>query len=219
MRILALDTATGAPSIALDADDGLPVRVVRLAVGRDDGLVPALGATLAASGLGFADLDRLAVAVGPGRFTGLRAGLAAMRGLALATGLPLVGVTTLEAIAAAARAGAAETVVAVVDSLRAEAFVQAFRAGAALGPAFACRPDALAERLAETGSLVLAGERLDEVAAALAAAGRAVRMAPGFDAGAVAALASGRAPEDAPPAPFYLHPPATTKPRARVVAR
>src|SRR5262245_52075822 len=62
-------------------------------------LLPLIDAALAAAGVGLRQLDLLAVSIGPGSFTGLRIGLSVAKGLALATGLPVVGVPTLEAYA------------------------------------------------------------------------------------------------------------------------
>jgi tRNA threonylcarbamoyladenosine biosynthesis protein TsaB len=72
-------------------------------------------------------LDAIACDVGPGSFTGIRVGLAAAKGIALALDIPLVPVTSLEALAAAARIGGAEgPIVAVLDARRGEIFVQRF---------------------------------------------------------------------------------------------
>jgi len=75
-----------------------------------------------------ADLGALAVTIGPGTFTGLRVGLAAARGLALARALPLVGITTLEAIAAPVKAVADEVIAAIFDARRGEVYLQVFDA-------------------------------------------------------------------------------------------
>ena len=68
--------------------------------GHAEALMPMLGRVMQASGVGFADLDRIAVTTGPGSFTGLRVGLSAARGIALAAAKPVVGLTTLSAYAA-----------------------------------------------------------------------------------------------------------------------
>ncbi|MCH7931874.1 MAG: tRNA (adenosine(37)-N6)-threonylcarbamoyltransferase complex dimerization subunit type 1 TsaB, partial [Proteobacteria bacterium] len=94
MNVLALDTATAACSVALWSDGTvLAQRFATMARGHAEALMPMVEAVMAEAGLAFADLDLVATTVGPGTFTGLRVGLAAARGLALAGGLPIVGVT------------------------------------------------------------------------------------------------------------------------------
>ena len=68
--------------------------------GHAEALMPLIGRVIAQSGVAFAALDRIAVTTGPGSFTGLRVGLSAARGIALAANKPVVGVTTLTAYAA-----------------------------------------------------------------------------------------------------------------------
>jgi tRNA threonylcarbamoyladenosine biosynthesis protein TsaB len=210
MLILALDSATARISLALWRD-GVVLAAGSAEAGRTDALPDAVAALVARAGLGLPALDRLAVTIGPGRFTGLRAGLAFMRGLALALDRPLIGMTTLDALAAAGAAEADEVPVAVIDSRRAELFFQI-----ADGPAFACLPEALAGRLPTAGAVVVVGEEAARVAAALRAAGRAARAVPETVAAAtVARLAAVRPvpPAAPPPSPLYIHPPATTAPR------
>ena len=105
MLVLALDTTTRAGSIAV-ARDG---RLLHLHEGdaarpHAERLPGDLVAALGHSGLGLADVDVFAVAIGPGSFTGLRIGIAAIQGCAFATGRPVVGVSALEAMASAAAA-------------------------------------------------------------------------------------------------------------------
>jgi tRNA threonylcarbamoyladenosine biosynthesis protein TsaB len=165
MRILALDTATRATSVALCTDGAL-------LEARDDpdpgqrprhaaALLPLAAGLVDQAMLGFADLDRIAVGVGPGTFTGLRIGVASARALARAGGIPLVGVTTLESLAINALSfrelPSFEVVAAVLDARRGEAFAAAWRRGELSDPAglsenaliapAAFAPEALAERL------------------------------------------------------------------------
>lgn len=103
MRVLAIDTALEACSAAvLDSEraDGLTIRSVPMQRGHAEALMPLVAEVMGAAGVAFADLDRIAVTVGPGSFTGLRVGVAAARAIALASGKPATGVTTLTALAA-----------------------------------------------------------------------------------------------------------------------
>ncbi len=224
MKILSIDCATVAGSVAI-WDDGTVRAVERaeLARGQAEALMPMIERVRARAGLTFGQLDRLAVTVGPGHFTGLRAGLAAARGLALATGLPLIGVTTLEAVAAGVPAAEREGAVLAValDSKRAEAYVQAYAAD--LKPLETPRArlpaDYAAELTGRFGSrFVVAGDAASELAGALTRCGASVlhsAAAPRPDATIVAALAAQAAEPAAPPAPLYVHPVETTSPRPR----
>jgi tRNA threonylcarbamoyl adenosine modification protein YeaZ len=102
MRVLAIDTALEACSAAvLDTGAGVLARESKsMTRGHAEALMPLVRRVVEHSGLDFAALDRIAVTVGPGSFTGLRVGIAAARGIALATGKPAVGITTLAAFAA-----------------------------------------------------------------------------------------------------------------------
>jgi tRNA threonylcarbamoyladenosine biosynthesis protein TsaB len=146
--VLGLDTATSA-TVAGVLRDGEVSEV------RDDpapGARPAhaarlLGAAeeaLAAAGVGWDDVTRLAVGVGPGSFTGLRIGIATARALAQARNIPVTGVSTLEALA---RGAQAPLVLAVLDARRGEAFAAAWRGDSRLLAPAALTPDALAERV------------------------------------------------------------------------
>lgn len=103
MLVLAIDTALDAcaagvldtSATRLVAYESLPMQR-----GHAEALMPLLARVMAQSGVSFAELDRIAVTTGPGSFTGLRVGLSAARGIGLAAGKPVVGVTTLAAYAA-----------------------------------------------------------------------------------------------------------------------
>ncbi|MEA2372931.1 MAG: tRNA threonylcarbamoyladenosine biosynthesis protein TsaB [Solirubrobacteraceae bacterium] len=131
MIALALDTATSATVVGLHLADGT------LREARDDvepglrprhtsRLLPLAAGLLREAGLGWHDLELIAVGLGPGTFTGLRIGIATARGLAAATGARLVGVGTLRALAAAAGDG---RVLGVIDARRGEVFVAGFEDG------------------------------------------------------------------------------------------
>ncbi len=103
MLILAIDTALDACAAAvLDTEAGKLIAQESQAMkrGHAEALMPLIGRVIEKSGVAFAALDRIAVTTGPGSFTGLRVGLSAARGIALAANKPVVGVTTLTAYAA-----------------------------------------------------------------------------------------------------------------------
>lgn len=170
MIALGFDTATSATAIGLLLADGSALQ------DRDDPaadehpghatrLLGMAAGLLDRAGLGWSDLDRVAVGVGPGRFTGLRVGIATAHGLAQSLGVGIVGVSSLQALAVRASAHGGP-VLAVIDARRGEVFAAAYaspkrtaptqgivregdRAGAmalrALTPERVLAPDALAE--------------------------------------------------------------------------
>ena len=229
MRLLALDTATAACSVALWRDGAVLARRFEAMVrGQSEALMPMVGTVLAEAGCGFNDLDAIAVTVGPGAFTGLRIGLAAARGMALAAELPLIGVTTLEAVVHGvppSRIGDA-SLLAALDSKRDDIYVQPFDHGlAALAPPAALMPAAIEAALAISvppGRLGVVGDAADRALAAIAGnpAYRArVLDAPALpDAAVVARLAAARLglavrPGAEAPAPLYLRPADAAPPR------
>src|SRR6266702_2850373 len=103
MLILALDTALDACSAAVldtTASKTIAAESQPMKRGHAEALMPLIARVMAASGVAFTALDRIAVTTGPGSFTGLRVGLSAARGIALAADKPVVGLTTLTAYAA-----------------------------------------------------------------------------------------------------------------------
>lgn len=222
MIILAFDCATVRHSAALWQDGRILAQSASdRAHGATEALVPMLDRVLREADLDFGGIDRLAVTVGPGHFTGLRAGLAVARALVLATGLPIVAVTTFEAIAAAIDAVArrGRRVLVAIDSKRAEPYLQMFDADmAALGAPVSQRPDEYAAGVPEGLPILIAGDAGGTLVAALRAAGRdaALADAPASpDAAVLAALGAARAPVEGAVRPFYLHPPAVKLPAAR----
>src|SRR5262252_9931815 len=104
MLVLAIDTALEACSAAvLDSDRGdiIASETMAMARGHAEALMPLIARVMDLADVEFAALDRIAVTTGPGSFTGLRVGISAARGLALAASKPAVGLTTLSAYAAA----------------------------------------------------------------------------------------------------------------------
>jgi tRNA threonylcarbamoyl adenosine modification protein YeaZ len=113
-------------------------------------LTPLLALTLSQAGVGIDAVEVFVVDVGPGRFTGLRVGLATVRALALATGRPVIGLTSLEILAGAEPD---RPLVAVVDARRGEVFQQVFGPDGPAGPAVVGPPAELASQAA--GMLVV----------------------------------------------------------------
>ena len=208
-----MDCATDACSAALWIDGAPgPRRYSPMRRGHGEAIMPMIEAVMTEAGLRFPALDAVAATIGPGAFTGLRIGLAAARGIALAAARPLIGVTTLEAVAAAQDAGGRPLLVAL-GSRRDDIYVQLFGAdGEPLSEPRAMLPDGVAGLLPRDGPAALAGDAADAVMAMLDGFDPpAVRLAgPDLpDAGIVARLAAGRSP---PPvgdvvSPLYLRPP------------
>ena len=145
MTLLAIDTCFGACSAAvIDHGTALPAasgwqgtclasRAEAMAVGQADRLLPMVGEVMAEARVSFPDLAALAVTYGPGTFTGVRTGIAAARGLALASGLPVLGLSSLALIAQGAiaelgRELAGARLAVCVDAGKGEVYVETFAA-------------------------------------------------------------------------------------------
>ena len=231
MKILALDSATGACSVALWHDGTIVAR--RFAVmdrGQSEILIPMALEVLAEAGAGFPSIDVFGVTTGPGAFTGLRIGLAAARGLALASGRPLVGVSTFEAVAHGVPVEDLEgrRVLVAVESRREDIFVQTFdNKLIAIEEPRSVRPEDL---VLPDKPLLVVGDGAARLAALFdsPAGNRSpttrhdVRFAAGAgfpDAIDVAWVVASRGVPDtgaAPPQPFYLRPPDVTLPVEKV---
>jgi tRNA threonylcarbamoyl adenosine modification protein YeaZ len=135
VTILAIDTALGACSVCLLAPgDRVPqaLESVAMARGQAEAIAPMLQRVAEAGG-GFAAVERIAVTVGPGSYTGLRVGLAAARALGLALGCPVVGISTLSALCAPhVSAGQRSLIAAAIDARNESVYVQAVAADGAV---------------------------------------------------------------------------------------
>ncbi len=200
---LAVTSSTAMVGVAI-TDDGEVLSSFHEATDRRhaEELTPMVAKAMAEAGLSARDVEQFAVDVGPGRFTGLRVGIATVRTLALATGRPVVPVSSLEALAVGA--GLAEgPVVAVIDARRAEVFQQRFEAG---GPtsAPAYGPPLEMYALVQSGDRVV-GDGADRYAEIYGAA-----VLPGHEPSAevIALLARDRRAVPGPEvAPLYLRDP------------
>jgi tRNA threonylcarbamoyladenosine biosynthesis protein TsaB len=216
VTLLGIDTATAGSSAAVLRGDGRAFEELptpgRLALppAHASELMPAVARVMERAGVGYADLDALAVGVGPGMFTGLRIGLATARALARAADLELRPVSSLAALAA----GAPEPLaLALIDARRGELFAALHDGGAQLWEPFAAAPGEVAERVRGSGLTPLAvGDGSVRFRQELEASG--VRVAPARSRShAVSALSvcrlAARAPGSPPEAvlPHYLRAP------------
>jgi tRNA threonylcarbamoyladenosine biosynthesis protein TsaB len=215
LTILAFDCSTQNCSVAiLRAGQVLAWRSQAMTRGQSEALMPMIEATFKDAGLVWADLSLIGVTVGPGTFTGIRIGLAAARGMALAGRWPVAGVGTCEAIAHAvpAEERRGRTLLVAVDSKRADLFVQTFAPDlTALGPPVGMAPAAAVR--ATPGPLLLAGDAARQLLALRPDALLSeATIYP--DARIVARLAGARYAEGRalPPEPIYLRPPDVTLP-------
>lgn len=216
MNILAFDTCFGACSAALilTSGSGAPCRISRFEpreLGHAEALIPMIREVMAEARISFRDLDRMAVTNGPGTFTGTRTGIAAARGLALATGLPLVGASSLTVMAAGAprkighTAPGGEMLVAV-DARREQVYCQLFaQEGSQSAPLLLACTDAA--RLGSGRSILVVGSGAAKVAAEAHRIGRtAEARLPNLqpDAADLAEMACELPPADGPLHPLYL---------------
>lgn len=212
-KLLAVDTALGACSVAvLNGDAVLAHQFVEMTRGHAEALAPMVDETMRRSGIAFGALDRLAVTTGPGTFTGQRVGLAFMRGMRVALKKPLIGVTTLEAMAAAT---GTERAAAIHDAKREEAYLALWENGATiLEPAVMPFAEAIG-RIRAFGACALCGTGAPMAGEALGAQ-FAVTQIRQPDALWVARLAIARPVPDMPPAPLYLRAPDAKLPASAV---
>ena len=203
-HILALDSSLTRCSAAVVQDEQvLAEQQADLQRGQAARLPVMADAVLRAAGLAAADLDLVAVTVGPGSFTGIRAGLALAHGLALAANRPLVGVSVGEALAEALPDIAGRSLWSAIDSRRGRVFLE--REGGLTAFLLDALPD-------PPGPVALAGDAAIEVAARLAARGHDVmltgarRPTPLSVALAARRRASGQLPPRSAQ-PLYVDPP------------
>ena len=214
MRLLVIDTALGACTAAVFEDERpLAVRFEPMVKGHQERLGGLVRDVMAEAGGGFESLDRVGVTVGPGSFTGLRVGLAFAQGLGAALDRPVVGISTLDALAAS-RASPDGPAAALIDARRGQVYARLFADGAPLGEAEALPIEQAAERIAALGPAVaLVGNGAAVLAGAfpdLTIWRTDDRVAPAPE--ALARLAADADPATHPPRPLYLRAPDATPP-------
>ena len=214
MRVLAIDTALEACSAAvLDTAraDACTHESLAMQRGHAEALMPLIARVLNRAKIDFADFDRIAVTTGPGSFTGLRVGIAAARGIALAAGKPAIGLSTLAAFAAPYIA-ADDTlpVVVAIDARHDNVYLQVFGPGGRTLVAPRIAPLREALRMSMSGAPRITGTAAKMLATLWPAGERAPtaveqRGAPNID--WVARLGAAATDLHTPPKPLYLRAP------------
>jgi tRNA threonylcarbamoyl adenosine modification protein YeaZ len=213
MRLLAIDTALAACAAAvLDTEQGVVIASESVAMerGHAEALMPLIARVMAQAKLPFAALDRIAVTVGPGSFTGLRVGVAAARGIALAASKPAVGLSTLSAFAAPhIAADASEPLVATIDARHRHVYMQVFGPGGRtlVQPRIAPVEDAVSAALSQRARLVGSGAQLVTAAWPIGERPPAVDHKSAPDIAWVAQLGAAATLSQALPKPLYLRAP------------
>jgi tRNA threonylcarbamoyladenosine biosynthesis protein TsaB len=214
MLILAIDTALDACAAGVldtSANRLIAWETQSMKRGHAEALMPLIGRVMAQAAIAFSALDRIAVTTGPGSFTGLRVGLSAARGIALAADRPVVGVTTLTAYAApVVSTNSPPPVIAAIDARHDQVYFQVVSGdgSALLSPRVAPITEALAASRFGAPHLVgNAARLLADRWPADAAPPFQVDDLPAPDITWVAWLGAAVNPENAPARPYYLRAP------------
>jgi tRNA threonylcarbamoyladenosine biosynthesis protein TsaB len=220
MLILAIDTALDACAAAvLDTDAGklIAQESQPMKRGHAEALMPLIARVMKASGVAFTSLDRIAVTTGPGSFTGLRVGLSAARGIALAAAKPVVGLTTLTAYAAPfVGENSAHPIISAIDARHDHVYFQVVSGdgGSLVKPKVAPISEALeASRFGAPHLVGNAAKILADRWPSDAPPPAKVDMQPAPDIHWVAWVGAAVSPETAPAKPYYLRAPDAKPPK------
>lgn len=233
MNILAFDTCFDACSVcvARHGDDGVTELASvseRFATGHAEKLIPFVDESMKRAGVAFADIDRIAVTIGPGTFTGTRIGIAAARGLALAAQIEIVSTTSLAVMAEVATGALGRNrpdgdLAIAVDARRDQVYVQLFGMGGLdpKSPPMLLSVDE-ASRVGGDEPLFIAGSGAETIAAAAAQRGREASahladLLP--DATALAHMAVALPVAESALVPLYLRPPDAKPQDGKAIAR
>jgi tRNA threonylcarbamoyladenosine biosynthesis protein TsaB len=214
VRVLAIDTALGACSACIwQAGDAGPLATESLFMerGHAEALLPLIDRVSSKVEGGFESLDRVAVTVGPGSYTGLRVGISAARGIGLAAGIPVVGVATLSAFLAPLMVKERRGLfTAAIDAKHGHLYIQAVAPGGRtiIQPSLMSYRDAI--RVLGSGPLLISGSAAVMLAAEARAQGVEAHIADTSGAPEilwVARLGALADPNQALPKPLYLRDP------------
>ncbi|MGI1663911.1 tRNA (adenosine(37)-N6)-threonylcarbamoyltransferase complex dimerization subunit type 1 TsaB [Palleronia sp. KMU-117] len=208
--LVAFDTSAAHCAAAVVLDGAIAAtRFEEMGRGQAERLMPLLDEMLRAEGLAWAEIAGIGVGIGPGNFTGTRISVATARGLALALGIPAVGISAFEIMREGTEdAGALPPQVVSVEAPRGLAYVQTFRDGRADGAPQVIDPDAVSQMPGLTAGAVVVGFRAAEIARALGVdhrAGGAEGVPARLAHAAHRAFARGIDPATRP-APLYVRP-------------
>ena len=226
MKILAIDTALGAVSACVYSSaehKTLARETFALSRGHAEALFPLIDQVMARLDGGAGALDRIAVTVGPGSFTGIRVGVAAARAFALACNVPAVGVSTLSALAAPLiSATEAGVVAACIDARHGQIYVVALTAAGKVILSPRIMPVRDAARMLGSGPIRLAGSGAPLLAIEARTLGLSADVAGELvapDIAYVARLGALADPAEAPARPLYLKAPDAKPQNAGRIAR
>ncbi len=217
MRILAIDTALNVVSACVwDNDDAIMLASEALPIerGHDEHLLPLVERVLDQTDGGFDTIDRIAVTIGPGSFTGIRIGIAAARAMGMVRAIPVIGVPTLVAFAAPFIGKDEATVAAMIDARHGQVYTHVFSPSGKTFVEPRVLPVSNAVRLLGSGPIILTGNAapiaaIEAWSTGLRAEVRGDTRSP--DISFVARLGTLANPASAPPVPLYLNP-ANAKP-------
>ncbi len=220
MRILVIDTAGTRCAVGLFDVDDAPIEIVSrseaMARGHAEALLPMVDAVMSDAASTWTVVDRIAVVRGPGSFTGVRIGIAAARGLALAAQCPAVGVTVFDALRASL--GEQDPMAVALDARRGQVFVQSFdEQGIGATPAAVDIDDAV--NAIPDGVRRVAGSGAAMVADATEGRLTVISEVTNANLATIATLGAACDPAVAPATPLYLRPPDAKPQTAARIAR
>ncbi|HUI69353.1 MAG TPA: tRNA (adenosine(37)-N6)-threonylcarbamoyltransferase complex dimerization subunit type 1 TsaB [Spirochaetia bacterium] len=206
-NVLALDTSTDVLAISATRSDAWASIALREGLQHSPSLIPLVDSLLARLGLEASTLDLVVCSVGPGSFTGIRIGLATSLGIARARGTPLVGISTLDALAEPWQWHRGE-VYPVIDARKGKIYTALFTAGARQSDYLDVTPAELGERLSVATDPLLVGPDATRIRTIIGKGADRVRCAELLDPGALVRLGKAKFEKEGadpiPLRPLYL---------------